>query len=134
MLSNQEIAEILFNIADILEIQGVKFKPQAYRKAGRQIESISKHLREIYKKDGLKGLDNIPGVGKNISLKIEELLKTGKLKYFTKIKKQLPKGIYKLMDIPGIGPKKVAKLYKELKIKNTTDLKKAIKKQQPLAR
>jgi len=128
MLSNQEIAEILFNIADILEIQGVKFKPQAYRKAGRQIESISKHLREIYKKDGLKGLDNIPGVGKNISLKIEELLKTGKLKYFTKIKKQLPKGIYKLMDIPGIGPKKVAKLYKELKIKNTTDLKKAIKK------
>ncbi len=128
MLTNADIAEIFFDIADILEIQGIKFKPQAYRKAARQIESLSKPLIEIYKKQGLKGLDNIPSVGKNISLKIEELLKTGKLKYFTKIRKQLPQGIYKLMDIPGIGPKKVARLYKELKIKNITGLKKAIKK------
>ncbi len=128
MLSNQEIAEIFYNIADILEIQSIDFKPQAYRKAARQIESLSESLYDVYKKNGLKALDNIPSIGKHISLKIKEIIKTDKLKYFDKIKKQLPKGLYELMDIQSIGPKKVARLYKELKIKNITDLKEAIKK------
>tara|TARA_Y100000034_G_scaffold89941_1_gene108314 strand:- start:9671 stop:11374 length:1704 start_codon:yes stop_codon:yes gene_type:complete len=128
MLSNQEIAEIFYNIADILEIQAIEFKPQAYRKAAKHIESLSKSVYTIYKEKGLKGLDNIPGVGKHISLKIEEIIKTGKLPYLTKLKKQLPKGVYKLMDVQSLGPRKVSRLYKELKIKNITDLKKAIKK------
>lgn len=128
MLSNPEIAEIFFEIADILDIQNVDFKPVAYRKAAKNIESLSVSVYEIYKEKGIKGLEDIPGVGKHIALKIEEIIKTGNLAYLSKLKKQLPKDIYKLMDIPGVGPKKIARLYKELKIKNISDLKKALKK------
>ena len=128
MLSNSKIAEIFFDIADILEILSIEFKPQAYRKAARQIESLSRSVYDIYKSGGIKGLDNIPGVGKHISLKIEEIIKTNKLRYYAKLKKQLPKGLFHLMDIHSIGPKKTARLYKELKIKSIADLKKAIKK------
>ena len=69
----------------------------------------------------------IPGVGEAIAKKTEEIIKTGSLKYYEKLKKEIPVDFDALTAIPGMGPKHVKKLYDELGVKNLTDLKKALK-------
>ena len=66
-MKNQLIVKILNNIADILELQEVQFKPQAYRKAAQSIESLSEDIEEIYERGEL---EEIPGVGKHIAEKV----------------------------------------------------------------
>src|SRR3989344_1100709 len=112
-MKNQEIADILYRIADILELQEVEWKPQAYRKAARSLESLTTPVEDIYKRNGLKSLDEIPGIGLGISKKIEEFLKTGKIHEFEKLKKQMPRGFDDMMEIMGLGPKKIRVLYKK---------------------
>ncbi|MBU2637949.1 MAG: DNA polymerase/3'-5' exonuclease PolX [Nanoarchaeota archaeon] len=124
-MKNPEIAAIFFEMADILEMKNVDWKPMAYRKAARAIESLSEDVEDIYNKGGLKELEEIPGVGEKIAEKIEEFLKTGKVKGYEKLKKSLPSGLSALLEVPGLGPKKAMALYKKLKIKNVKDLEKA---------
>lgn len=121
-MKNLEIAKILYKIADILEFQGVEFKPVAYRRAANNIETMSEDIEEVYKQNKL---ENISGVGKNIAEKIAEFIKTGKLKYYEDLKKKIPIELDELMAIPEIGPKKAKFLYEKLKIKNIKDLKRA---------
>lgn len=85
---NKKLAEILKEIAKLLEIEGVKFKPKAYLRAAQSIENLEKDLKEIYKKEGKKGLEKIPGVGKSIAEKIEEYLKKKKIKYLEELKEK----------------------------------------------
>jgi DNA polymerase (family 10) len=125
---NSEVARIFNEIADILDIKGVAWKPQAYRKAARTIQSMSKDLKVIYQEDGLKALDALPSIGAGLSKKIEEFIKTGRIKGYEKLKKTIPEGVEKFMHIPGMGPKKIKKIYTELKIKSIKELKQAIKK------
>ncbi|MBU2639280.1 MAG: DNA polymerase/3'-5' exonuclease PolX [Nanoarchaeota archaeon] len=125
---NQEISKIFYEIAEIYNLKNVQWKPMAYNKAARVIENLPDDLKAIYKKEGLKGLDAIPGIGKSMSKKIEEYIKTGKIKKYIELKKSIPKGLVKLMEIQGIGPKKASKLYKKLRIENLKDLEKAIRK------
>ncbi len=124
-MKNLDIVRILNNIADILELQEVQFKPQAYRKAAVEIENLTEDIEEIYKKGEL---EEIPGVGENIAEKIEEIIKTGKLQYYEKLKKEVAVDIEHLNEVPGLGPKKIKVLYKELGIKTVADLEKACKK------
>ena len=124
-MKNLEISRIFYEIADILEMKKVEWKPRAYRRAARSIETSSKDVGEIYKKGGLKALKEIPGVGKAIAGKIEEFIKTGRIKEYEKLKKGVPKGIEKVVNIPGMGPKKALVLFKKLKIKSVKDLEKA---------
>ncbi|MDD4877596.1 MAG: DNA polymerase/3'-5' exonuclease PolX [Candidatus Nanoarchaeia archaeon] len=124
-MKNTEIASIFFEMADILEMQNVQWKPVAYRKAARAINELSEDVFDIYSKGGLKALEEIPGVGENIAGKIEEFLKTGRVNSYGKLKKSLPSGLSALLQVPGLGPKKAMMLYKELKIKNVKDLEKA---------
>lgn len=123
-MKNEEVAKIFYEMADILEMQGVNWKPAAYRKAARAIESISEDLEELHKRNKL---EEIPGVGKALAEKIEEYLKTGKIKKYEELKKTVPKGITKLMELQGLGPKKVKALYKNLGIKSVKELEKAAK-------
>ncbi|MDP2946261.1 MAG: DNA polymerase/3'-5' exonuclease PolX [bacterium] len=125
--SNQEIARILSALGEYLEIKGIQFKPRAYEKAGYSIENLEEEISEIYKKGGLKAVEDISGVGVSIAEKIEELIKTGHLKYHEKLKKSLPVKIGELSSIEGVGPKMIFKLYKKLKVKNINDLEKAAK-------
>ena len=67
----------------------------------------------------------IPGVGQSIAEKIEELIKTGKLKYYEELRKKVPVDLESLSGIEGLGPKTIKTLWKELKIKNIEDLEKA---------
>jgi len=125
--SNKEISKILYEIGEYLGIKGIQFKPRAYEKAGYSIENLEEEVSEIYKKGGLKAVEDIPGVGVSIAKKIEELIKTGHLKYYEKLKKSLPVKIGELSSIEGVGPKMIFKLYKKLKVKNINDLEKAAK-------
>lgn len=126
-MKNQEVAELLNEIADILEIKNVAWKPIAYRKAARAIESLSEDIESVYKKSGVNGLEEIPGVGEGIGKKVAEFLETGKIRELEELKKSLPESLLQIMEIPGLGPKKVARLYGELKIKSLKELEEAAK-------
>jgi DNA polymerase (family 10) len=84
---NKKIAKILRETGELLDIKGVAFKPRAYRKAAENLEKLDKDVAEIYKTEGIKGLEKIPGVGKSIAQKIEEYLKKKKIKYYEELKK-----------------------------------------------
>lgn len=131
-MKNLEISKILYNIADMLELQNIDFKPKAYRNAARSIEFLKEDIEELYRKGKL---EEIPGVGKSIAEKIAEYIETGKLKYYQDLKKQTKIDVESLNAIPGLGPKKIKILYEKLNVKNVMDLEKAIrnKKLQTLA-
>ena len=124
-MHNEEIAEIFYKIADILEMQNVQWKPRAYRAAGNAIESLGKQVSQIYKQGGLKALEEIPGVGEALAKKIEELVKTGRLRHYEKLRKKMPINLDELETVPGLGPKRLMVLYKKLGIRNLDDLRKA---------
>ncbi len=123
-MKNVEVARLLYQIADILELQEVEFKPQAYRKAAMNIEALSEDIAERYEKHQL---EDIPGVGKGIAEKIAEFLEKGKSGYLEKLQKELPIDLEGLNQVQGLGPKTIKLLYKELHIKNIHDLEKAAK-------
>lgn len=127
-MKNQEIAQIFYNIADILEMKNVQWKPAAYRKAARALDSLSEPVEDVFKEGGIKALEDIPGIGERLAEKIIQYIKTGKIKEYEKLKKTLPKGLIDMMNVQGIGPKKAQKLYKELHIKSVKDLEEAAKK------
>lgn len=124
-MKNSEIAAVLYDIADMLEMQNVQFKPAAYRKAARSVEESPAEAAAIYTKSGKEGLMQLPGVGESIAEKIEEMLDTGKLKYHSELKKKFPKHIAELMEIPGMGPKRIRTLNEKLKIATAAQLQKA---------
>ncbi len=124
-MKNQELAKIFYEIADYLEMESVPFKPYAYQKAAIALEALEKDVSEIYKNEGLAGLKKIPGVGESIAEKIEEYLKTGKIKYYEDFKKKIPINLEEIIAVEGMGPKKAKILYDKLKIKNLKDLEKA---------
>lgn len=126
-MRNQEIAQIFYEIADFLEMEGVTFKPYAYQKAAITLETLKEDVQDIYKRGGLKALEQIPGVGKSIAEKIEEYLKKGKIKYYQDLKKKTPVNISELTQVEGLGPKMVKVLYQKLGIRNLKDLEKAAK-------
>ncbi len=126
-MDNNSIAKILYEIGEYLEMQEVPFKPRAYEKVAQVIESLEEPVSAIYKKGGIKAVEEIPGVGLSIAEKIEELLKTGKLKYYDQLKKKTPVNLSELIKIEGLGPKGIKKLYQKLGIKDMADLEKAAK-------
>ena len=125
--NNQELANIFYEIAYFLEMEGVPFKPYAYEKAAIILENLEEDIKDIYQKRGFKGVKAIPGIGESIAKKIEEYLKTGKVKYYEEFKKRYPVDIEELTSIEGVGPKMVKVLYEELGITNLKELEKAAK-------
>lgn len=106
-------------------MQEIPFKPRAFERAYEALGVLSDDIEEIYKKEGLKGLEKIPNVGKGIAERIEEYLKTGHIKEYDKLKKKFPVDISGLSAIEGVGPKAIKVLYEKLKIKNVKELEEA---------
>ena len=125
-MKNQEVAQILFEIGEFLELQEIPFKPQAYQQAAIAIDNMEEDIFDLYKREGIKGLEKIPGVGKSIAEKIEEFLKTGKIKYIKELKKATPIDLEQLTKVEGLGVKRIKKLWKELGVRNLKDLEKAL--------
>lgn len=125
-MRNREVAELFYEVADILEYQQVEWKPRAYRKAAQMIENLGEDIENIYAREGKKGLIKIPGVGESIANHIAEYLETGKVEKFEKLKGKAPSGTAELMEIRGLGAKKMKKLADTLGIRTLSDLKNAI--------
>ena len=85
---NRDLAKIFYELADYLEMEGVAFKPYAYQKAAIAVESLKESVKDIYQRGGVNALKEIPGVGEGIAKKIEEYLKTGKIKEYEKFKRK----------------------------------------------
>ena len=122
---NRDISKILYEMAVLLEMKEVEFKPRAYEKAASSLESLAEDVGDMYKHGGLKALENIPGVGQSIGEKIEEYINTKHIKEHDKLKKEIPVDIEGLAFVEGIGPKTILRLYKKLGIKNRDQLEKA---------
>ncbi|HZQ08300.1 MAG TPA: DNA polymerase/3'-5' exonuclease PolX [Anaerolineae bacterium] len=124
--SNQEIAALLDRIGDILAIEGEnRFKIIAYQRASDVIEHSSRGVQDIWSGDP-ENLRAIPGVGEAIAEKLDELFRTGLMRYYEKIRQQIPEGLVEMLDIPGVGPKTVAKFWKEFNITTLDGLKQAL--------
>jgi len=87
-MTNKNIAKILYKIEELLEIKGTPYKPRAYQKAAKSIENLKTDIKKIYNEKGVKGLQEISGVGKSIAKKIEEYLKKKKIKYYEELKEE----------------------------------------------
>lgn len=130
-MTNKEIAELFRDVAASYSIKNeAKFRFQllAYQNAADAIEGLSNQVYDLYKEGKL---DQIPGIGATLKLRLEELLKTGKVAHFEEVMKGIPQPVFLLMKVPSIGPKKAYRLATEFKLnKNETaieDLKKVAK-------
>ncbi|MBI2041961.1 MAG: DNA polymerase/3'-5' exonuclease PolX [Candidatus Nealsonbacteria bacterium] len=122
---NQELAKIFQRISLYLAMREVPFKPHAYERVAFALESLAEDVGAIYKRDGRKGLAEIPGVGESIAEKIEEYLKTGNIRLYEQEVKRMPVDVEELTSLEGVGPKMVADLYRKLKIRNLKELERA---------
>ncbi|MGB9743255.1 MAG: hypothetical protein ACPLW9_00845 [Minisyncoccales bacterium] len=115
---NEKIAKILNEIADLLEIKGVAFKPAAYRKAAHSLLNLNQNISLIFKEKKIKGIKEIPGIGKSIAKKIEEYIKTGKIKYLEELKKEtaIRQIITHYFQTKGVSLKELKKNAKKRKI------------------
>ncbi|MCX8081797.1 MAG: DNA polymerase/3'-5' exonuclease PolX [bacterium] len=120
MGKNTEIADIFDKIADALEFKGeMVFKVNAYRKAARVLREFSGDLSSIHPSE-------IEGIGKGMTEKIEEYLKTGRIKKYEEVIADIPEGLLELLNIPNMGPKTLQLLHKELGVNNLKDLERVI--------
>lgn len=121
-MDNREIAAIFYEVADILDLQDVAFKPNAYRRAARSIEALEEDISKVASEGRLT---EIPGVGESVAKKIQEILQTGQLDYLKKLRSQIPEGLLQILSLPDVGPKTAMLLNKELGIENLDQLRKA---------
>ena len=125
MMNNRQLADTFTLIANLLEIKGeIIYKTLAYRKASESLMGLGRQASEYWKEGKL---EEIPGVGKAIAEKIDELLNTGKLQFLEKLKKEVPEELAGWLAVPGLGPKKIAMIWKELGITALADLEAAAK-------
>lgn len=110
-MNNSDLSAIFNRIASLLEIKGeVIYKILAYRKAAESLDSLGRDINAIYKAGEL---NSIPGVGKAISEKIEELLTTGRLGFLERLEQEVPPSLVELLQVPDLGPKKAAMFWKQ---------------------
>ncbi len=120
---NQQLANIFRTIADLLEIRGENiYKILAYRKAADSLSNLGQDVNEIWKQGKLTEVD---GVGKAIAEKIDELLSTGHLGFLERLEAEVPPSLAELLQVPDLGPKKVALFWKQLGITSLKELENA---------
>ncbi len=117
-LTNQQLAAIFTDIADRLDIEGKEnvFVLRAYRRAAENLAGSPRPIADIWKESGLKGLEELPGIGKAIAEKINELMTTGQLQFYEKLKARVPDGVVAMLHIPTVGPKRVKEFWETLGI------------------
>jgi DNA polymerase (family 10) len=124
-MDKDQIAEVLVNVATLLELKGENpFKARAYTNAARALESMSEPLEKVIAENRLS---EISGIGESIQKKITELVSTGKLVYYEELKAATPPGLVAMLDIPGVGPKKIKAVHDELGIETVEQLEAACK-------
>ena len=124
-MNKDQIAAIFENIARLLELKGENpFKIRAYTHAVRALEILSEPVEMLVAEERVSSVD---GIGKAISEKITELVQTGRLAYYDKLRDEFPPDILTLFDIQGLGGKKIKALWDALRIDSVTKLERACK-------
>jgi len=122
-MRNQDVARIFSTMAEILAIQGENYhRIMAYRRAAENVANLGRPLEEVWRAGELEA---IPGVGKTLASKIDELMRTGHLAAYEKLQAQVPAGVVEMLEIPDVGPKRVALFWKDLGITTVEALERA---------
>jgi len=124
-MDKEQVAAILVEIGTLLELKGENpFKTRAYQNAARALENITEPIEKIVAEDRL---DEVKGIGEGIARKVAELVTTGKLAYYDELKASIPAGLVAMLDIPGLGPKRILTLNHTLGIDSVEKLEQACK-------
>lgn len=125
---NGEVAQLLENIGDLLEIKGEQpFRVNAYRVAARRIEGLQDDIEDLFLEHRLR---DIPGVGDALAKKIGEYLASGQLEYYERLKREFPPGLVALLEVPGLGPRRARAIYNTLGVANLDQLEAALEAHQ----
>ncbi|MBI5751554.1 MAG: DNA polymerase/3'-5' exonuclease PolX [Hydrogenophilales bacterium] len=121
---NADIAAIFEEIADRLEIQGANpFRIRAYRNAARTLGELPQEARALLEKG--ENLTRLPGIGDDLAGKIHEIVSTGRCSLLERLRRELPPAVTELLQIPGLGPKRVKALYHDLEVQTVEQLHRA---------
>lgn len=124
-VKNLEVAMAFDEIADLLEItEDDPFKVRAYRRASQALVNLPEPVESLIREGRLLG---VPGIGKALAKKAEELVTTGKLRYLEDLRAKVPPGLLDFIRIPGVGAKTASTIYKELGIETVEELETAAK-------
>ena len=124
-MNNTQIAEVFRSIAGLLEMRGDSaFTIRAYSRAAQTIKDLPAELEQMLR-DGMD-LREVPGIGKAISDKIAELVDTGGLRYYERLKAEFPEGMLNILRLPNLGPKTAMRAWRELGVTTVTELEQAI--------
>ena len=127
-MNNAEIARRFYRLSALMEIRGDDpFRLRSYRNAAEAIEVWPTPLKEIAAKEGIAGLQEIPGVGKAIAGKVIDLLERGTFDAWERLIAETPETVLDLTEIPGIGPKTAALLHQRFKVSSLPELKAFVK-------
>ncbi|WP_019176106.1 DNA polymerase/3'-5' exonuclease PolX [Methanomassiliicoccus luminyensis] len=121
-MNNAEIAQMLYEFAELMDLKGDVFKRNAYRKAAQSVEDLGRDVQDLVAEGNL---DSIPGVGESIAKKIKELVGTGRSTELEKLRQEFPAGLVQLMSVPDVGPRSVIRLRQELGVNSLQELKEA---------
>ncbi len=122
-MTNNELADVFERIANLMKIKDeLVFKVRAYERTAETLRSLGEEASALAARGALT---SVPGIGKAISEKIEELLSTGKLGFLQRLEEEVPPSLLEMLKVPGVGPKKVALFWKELGLLNLADLQQA---------
>ena len=123
-MNNAEIARRFYRLSALMEIRGDDpFRLRSYRNAAEAIEVWPTPLKEIAEKEGVGGLQEIPGVGKAIAGKVMDLLDRGTFDAWERLIAETPETVLDLTELPGIGPKTAALLHQRFKVSSLPELK-----------
>ena len=123
-MTNEEIARRFYRLSALMEIRGDDpFRLRSYRNAAEAIEVWPTPMKEIVEKEGVTGLQEIPGVGKAIAGKVVDLLNRGTFDAWERLIAETPETVLDLTEIPGIGPKTAALLHQRFKVSSLPELK-----------
>jgi DNA polymerase (family 10) len=121
---NSDIADIFNAVADLLDIEGAnRYRVRAYRNAARTISTLSRNVSEMVEEG--EDLTDLPGIGEDLAGKIEEIVKTGDLKQLEKVEQRTPPALAKMLDVAGLGPKRVQTIYEDLGVTTMAELREA---------
>jgi DNA polymerase (family 10) len=124
-MDKDKVADILVEIGTLLELKGENpFKTRAYGNGARTIQGLTEPLEKLVAE---KRLGEIKGIGEALEQKITELVETGKLKYYDELKASIPPGLIEMLEISGLGPKKIQAMQKKLGVDSIEKLEAACK-------
>jgi DNA polymerase (family 10) len=125
VVENVEVARVFNELADLLEIEGANpFRVRAYRTAARTVAELPHSVDALVRSNG-RALTELPGIGKDLAGKIEEIVRTGTLSALASAEREAPKGVLALVRLPGLGPKRARTLCEQLGVRSLDDLRRA---------